>query len=77
MFDNPYTDRVKNIVLRDMASAAELVSENRDLQADARKAFGKELPEGPVMITGLALGADSDNTKSKAKALFGSVQAQP
>jgi hypothetical protein len=30
-----------------------------------------------VMFTGIALGADSDNTQSKAKALFGSVQAQP
>jgi hypothetical protein len=77
LFDNPYTDRVKNIVIRDAASAAELISETRDLQADARKAFGNELPEGPVMFTGFALGADSDNTKSKAKALFGSVQAQP
>ncbi|MBA4316738.1 MAG: DUF3047 domain-containing protein [Limnobacter sp.] len=77
VFDNPYTDRVRNIVVRDAASAAELISERRDLQADARKAFGKELPEGPVMFTGIALGADSDNTQSKAKALFGSVQAQP
>jgi len=75
VFDNPYTDRVRNIVVRDAASAAELISERRDLQADARKAFGKELPEGPVMFTGIALGADSDNTQSKAKALFGSVQA--
>jgi hypothetical protein len=77
VFDNPYTDRVKNIVLRDAASATELVAEKRDLQADARKAFDKELPEGPVMFTGIALGADSDNTQSKAKALFGSVLAQP
>jgi hypothetical protein len=76
VFDNPYTDRVKNIVLRDISSAADLVSENRDLQADARKAFGRELPEGSVKITGLALGADSDNTKSKAKALFGKLSAQ-
>jgi hypothetical protein len=76
LFDNPYTDRVKNIVIRDAASAAELISENRDLQADARKAFGKELPEGPVMFSGIALGADSDNTKSRAEALFGSVQVQ-
>jgi hypothetical protein len=29
-----------------------------------------------VMITGLALGADSDNTKSKAKALFGKLSVQ-
>lgn len=76
VFDNPYTDRVKNIVIRDMATSSELISENRDVQADARKAFGKELPEGPVMFTGVALGADSDNTKSKAKALFGSIEAR-
>lgn len=76
VFDNPYTDRVKNIVVRDAATASELIAENRDLQADARKAFGKELPEGPVMITGIALGADSDNTQSKAKALFGKLSAQ-
>jgi hypothetical protein len=76
VFDNPYTDRVKNIVVRDTATASELIAENRDLQADARKAFGKELPEGPVKFTGIALGADSDNTKSKAKALFGKVNAK-
>lgn len=76
VFDNPFTDRVKNIVVRDTANAKELIAENRDLQADARKAFGKELPEGPVMITGIALGADSDNTQSQASALFGKVSAQ-
>lgn len=76
VFDNPYTDRVKNIVIRDSATSTELIAENRDLQADARKAFGKELPEGAVMFTGIALGADSDNTKSKAKAVFGKVSAQ-
>lgn len=76
VFDNPYTDRVKNIVVRDTATASELIAENRDLQADARKAFGKELPDGPVKFTGIALGADSDNTKSKARALFGKVSVQ-
>ena len=39
------------------------------------KAFSKELPEGPVMITGIALGTDSDNTKSIAKAVFGKISA--
>ena len=76
VFDNPYTDRVKNIVIRNTATASELAAENQDLQADARKAFGNELPAGPVKFTGIALGADSDNTKSKAKALFGKVSAQ-
>lgn len=76
VFDNPFTERVKNIVLRDDANASALVPERRDLQADARKAFGKELPNGPVMFTGIALGADSDNTKSQAKALFGPIVVQ-
>lgn len=76
VFDNPFTERVRNIVVRDTAAASELIAENRDLQADARKAFGDELPQGPVMFTGIALGADSDNTKSKAKALFGKISAE-
>lgn len=76
VFDNPFTDRVKNIVVRDTATANELIAENRDLQADARKAFGKELPDGPVKFTGIALGADSDNTESKARALFGRISAK-
>lgn len=73
--DNVFSDRVKNIVVRDTASSGELIAENRDLQSDARKAFGNELPAGAVMFTGIALGADSDNTRSKAKALFGDISA--
>lgn len=76
VFDNPYTERVKNIVLRDVPPGGELLREQRDVQADARKAFGKELPDGPVKFTGIALGADSDNTKSRAAALFGSIAAK-
>jgi hypothetical protein len=76
VFDNQFTDRVKNIVVRDAANASELISENRDLQVDARKAFGIEVPEGPVMFTGIALGVDSDNTQSKARAVFGKISAR-
>jgi hypothetical protein len=73
IFESPFTDRVKNIVLRNVETARELILEVRDLQADARQAFGNELPEGPVRFMGVALGADSDNTKSKSKALFGRI----
>ncbi len=76
VFDNPYTDRVRNIVLRDLPGSNELLSEQRDVQADARLAFGDELPKGAVRFTGLALGSDSDNTGSIAKARFGSIRAQ-
>ncbi|HEX4916724.1 MAG TPA: DUF3047 domain-containing protein [Limnobacter sp.] len=76
VFNNPYTDRVKNLVLRDAPAGGSMVTETRDVQADARLAFGKELPNGPVKFTGIALGADADNTQSKARALFGSLVAQ-
>ncbi|HEX4879145.1 MAG TPA: DUF3047 domain-containing protein, partial [Limnobacter sp.] len=76
VFNNPYTDRVKNMVLRDSSPGGGMVTESRDLQADARLAFGKELPDGPVRFTGIALGTDADNTKSKATALFGSIVAK-
>lgn len=76
VFDNPYTDRVRNMVLRDLPGSNALLSEQRDLQADARLAFGDELPKGAVRFTGLALGADSDNTGSTAKARFGDIAAQ-
>lgn len=76
VFDNPYTDRVRNMVLRDLPGSSELLSEQRDVQADARLAFGDELPKGAVRFTGLALGADSDNTGSIAKARFGGFSVQ-
>ncbi|HEX4842982.1 MAG TPA: DUF3047 domain-containing protein [Limnobacter sp.] len=76
VFNNPYTDRVRNLVLRDTSAGGSMATESRDVQADARLAFGKELPNGPVKFTGIALGADADNTQSKARALFGSLVAQ-
>lgn len=76
VINNPFTDRVKSIVVRDAPSAGELIAENRDLQSDARKAFGNELPAGAVMFTGIALGANSDNTRSQAKAVFGDISAE-
>ena len=76
VFNNPYTDRVRNIVLRALPGDHEMLSEQRDLQADARLAFGDELPKGAVRFSGLVLGADSDNTGATAKARFGSLSAQ-
>lgn len=76
VFNNPFTDRVRNIVVRSAAESDVLVTEQRDVQADARRAFGAELPEGPVQFLGVALGADADNTQSKAVGVFGAIVAK-
>lgn len=77
-FNNPYTDRVRNIVLRSAPAVqgSALVTEQRDLQADARRAFSSELPEGAVKFLGLAFGADADNTQSRAVGVFGVIQVK-
>lgn len=80
VFDNPYTDRVKNMVLRaqaaDQSANASPMTESRNIQDDARKAFGVELPQGPVRLLGLAVGGDSDNTKSRSVAYVRSITAR-
>ncbi|MCQ8896862.1 DUF3047 domain-containing protein [Limnobacter humi] len=76
VFNNPYTDRVRNMVIRASAEGTALVNEQRNVQQDARRAFAKELPEGPVKFLGIAFGADADNTQSTALGLFGSVSVK-
>lgn len=75
-FPNPFTDRVRNIVLREAPAVSGLKTESVDLQADARRLFGDELPAGPVKFLGLAFGADADNTKSRAEANFANFLAK-
>lgn len=71
---NPYTDRVRMIVLRrGDAQAGQWVSETRDLAADFRAAFGEAAPA----VTGLALGADTDNTGAQVQARFADIRFEP
>ena len=73
---NPYTDRVRTIVLRSGAAGA-WASEARDLEADFRAAFGAQWP-GPVpRVTGIAVGNDTDQTGEKATAWFGDFRLGP
>jgi len=68
---NPYTERVRMIVLEQGdAQAGQWVSESRDLAADFRAAFGEEAPA----VTGIALGADTDNTGAKVQARFANIR---
>ncbi|TVO69091.1 MAG: DUF3047 domain-containing protein [Denitromonas halophila] len=71
---NPYTDRVRMIVLqRGDAKAGQWIAESRDLAADFQAAFGEPAPA----VTGIALGADTDNTGATVEARFGDLQLVP
>ena len=65
-----YTDRVRMIVVESGPQhAGTWRSEQRDVAADFRAAFGEEAP--PVI--GIALAADTDNTGESVTAWFGDV----
>lgn len=67
---SPYSTRVRKIVLQ---SGPEFIgrwkSESRDVAADFREAFGTEMP----VVTGVAVGNDTDNTDDKVTTWFGDV----
>jgi hypothetical protein len=72
---NPYTDRVRTVVLRS-ASPGAWASEARDLEADFRAAFGSQWA-GPVpRVTGIAIGNDTDQTGETATAWFGDLRLE-
>ena len=65
---NPYTKRVRSIVVRGAGSAlAQWTPERRDLGADFLRAFGDEATRAPP-LTAIAVAADSDNTGSNSLA---------
>lgn len=64
--DSAFTRRVRYIVLRSGAGAEpQWASEKRDVAADFKQLFGDESTEVPPLI-GIAVGADSDNTKGRS-----------
>ena len=72
---NPYTDRVRTVVLRSGAPGA-WAGETRDLEADFRAAFGSQW-NGPVpRVTGIAIGNDTDQTGETATAWFGDFRLE-
>jgi hypothetical protein len=72
---NPYTDRVRTVVLRSgAAEAGRWVEERRDLEADFRAAFTRErVPR----VTGIAAGNDTDQTGEAVSAWFGDFVLGP
>lgn len=67
---NPYTDRVKMIVIESGGDQAlQWLSEKRNILQDYRDAFG----EDPPHISGVAIMTDSDNTGEAATAWYGDI----
>lgn len=69
---NPYTDRIRMIVLQSgPARAGQWVGEERDLAADFLAAFGARGGRPVPAIAGIAAGNDTDQTGESATAWFG------
>ena len=75
--DNAFTRRIRYIVLESgAAKKGAWISEQRDLAADFSRLFGAESPEVPK-VTGVALGADADNTQGHSIADVADVVLRP
>jgi len=67
--DNPYSRRVRYLVLRGAEQPLRRwVSEQRDVAADFRAAFGDESPDALPPLQAVAVGADNDNTGGRSLA---------
>ncbi len=71
VMENPYTSRVKIIVLESgAAQKGQWLAEKRDIRADYLAAFGtSDIP----MISGVAIMTDTDNTGGEAVAWYGDI----
>ncbi len=78
--DNVYSRRVRYIVLRNAAdapgAAGAWVDEQRDVAADFLRAFGDESTTVPP-LTGVAVGADADNTGGRSVAHITALRFEP
>ena len=77
--DNAFTRRQRYIVVESGNDRLDRwVPEKRDLAADFTKLFSDESPGGVVPpIVGIAVGADSDNTKSKSISYVSGLVLEP
>ncbi len=70
MAPNPYTDRVKMIVIESGPDkAGQWVTESRNVYEDYQKAFGND----PPPVSGVAVMTDTDNTQESAVAYYGDI----
>lgn len=70
---NAYTSHVRMVVLRSgPGEAGSWVNEARDVAADYRAAFGHDAPP----VSGVAVGADTDQTHERVTAWFGDLRLE-
>jgi len=71
---NPRSDRIRKLVLDSGTNHLQQWRDHvRNVQADYRLAFGEE----PGPLVGIALMTDTDNTRSRLTAWYGTVSLQP
>ena len=76
--DNAFTRRIRYIVLQSGNDRLDRwVSERRDLAADFMRLFKDESPNSVPPIVSIAIGADSDNTKSHSVSYVSGVVLEP
>lgn len=74
---NPYTDRIRMIVVESGAArAGQWTEARRDLAADFRAAFGAREGKPVPAVTGIAAGNDTDQTGEDATAWFGDFRLE-
>ena len=77
LMDNPYTRRVRYIVLRNAADPLDSwFDESRDIAADFRRAFGDEAASVPP-LTAVLIGGDADNTHAQTVAHVAALRFEP
>ncbi|MBI5276424.1 MAG: DUF3047 domain-containing protein [Burkholderiales bacterium] len=71
---SPRTDRIRKVVLESgPARLDRWLDYERDIRADYERAFG----EAPGALVGIAIMTDSDNTRSRTRALYGPISVIP
>ena len=79
LVSNPYTDRAKMLVLETGATVETWLTEERNVLADYRRAFGRkpqrdsDMPDDVPLISGVAIMTDTDNTGESATGYFGDI----
>lgn len=74
---NPYTDRVRTVVVESGgARAGQWLEVRRDLEADFRLAFGAQWAGPMPAVTGVVVGNDTDQTGESATVRFGDLRLE-
>jgi hypothetical protein len=75
--DNPYTRRLRYVVLRNVSDASGVwFDESRDIAADFKQSFSDESPQPPPLVA-VGVGADSDNTGAHTVAHVTALRLEP